>query len=147
MNDVRDKECRYRSAHFHSVTHEAYAVIAGSSTLRLGAGPLDDENHGVWTTLRKGDVIILPAGVAHASVDGDAAGGSEGEDAEDAEVYEYLGFYPRGSPQYDNNFCKASPEETEAKAEVARAVPVPEWDVVDGEAGSLVGIWGQAARR
>ena len=53
----------------------------------------------------------------------------------------------QGSPKYDNNFCKAGVEETRVKAEVARGVPVPGWDVVNGVDGPLCGIWREAANR
>lgn len=75
----------YTAHHFHSVTHECYAVFKGKTRLRLGKGPLDDENvPNVEVDLFTGDVIILPAGVGHSSISNDS---SEGE-------YEYLGLYP-----------------------------------------------------
>jgi uncharacterized protein YjlB len=48
---------------------------------------------------------------------------------------------PKGSPHWDNNFCKAGPEETQEKARVARSVPVPEYDPIYGKGGPLVEIW------
>jgi uncharacterized protein YjlB len=54
----------YPAHHFHSVTHELYAVFKGHSRLLLGRGPLDTEG-GVEVDLRVGDCIVLPAGVAH----------------------------------------------------------------------------------
>lgn len=54
----------YPAHHFHSVTHELYAVFKGHSHLLLGRGPLDEES-GVEVDLRVGDCIVLPAGVAH----------------------------------------------------------------------------------
>lgn len=50
----------YRTHHFHSVTHECYAVFKGSSRLLLGRGPLDDPALGREVTLTVGDIIILP---------------------------------------------------------------------------------------
>lgn len=50
----------------------------------------------------------------------------------------------KGSPKYDNNFCKAGKEETMMKAETARKVPVPEWDPVSGYKGPLYEIWSKA---
>lgn len=49
----------YTAHHFHSVTHECYAVFKGSSKLLLGSGPLDEEG-GTEVELSVGDVIVLP---------------------------------------------------------------------------------------
>lgn len=65
----------YTAAHFHSVTHECYAVFRGRSVLRLGVGPLDvaptdnqadppmpgDYNKkGIEVGLAAGDIVVLP---------------------------------------------------------------------------------------
>ena len=50
----------YRAHHFHSVTHECYAVFKGKSRLLLGRGPLDEEEGGVEVELSRGDIIVLP---------------------------------------------------------------------------------------
>ncbi|KAH6682851.1 hypothetical protein B0J14DRAFT_133085 [Halenospora varia] len=123
----------YRSHHFHSVTHECYAVFKGHSRLLLGRGPLDPENEDdLLLELKKGDAIVLPAGVAHCSV-------------ESSDDYEYVGLYPKGSPHWDNNFCKSNKEETQEKEANARAVPIPDSDPIFGIGGPLVGIWKAAA--
>ncbi|MFO8070047.1 MAG: cupin domain-containing protein [Alkalibacterium sp.] len=49
----------YAYHHFHSNTHEVLGCIAGRGTVQLG-GPDKDEY-----PLSKGDVVLLPAGVAH----------------------------------------------------------------------------------
>jgi uncharacterized protein YjlB len=59
----------YPAHHFHSVTHECYAVFKGHSRLLLGRGPLDPvDGEEVLVDLRMGDAIVLPAGVAHCSM-------------------------------------------------------------------------------
>ena len=57
----------YPAHHFHSVTHELYAVFKGHSRLLLGRGPLDaaSKDGDLTVELRTGDCIVLPAGVAH----------------------------------------------------------------------------------
>jgi uncharacterized protein YjlB len=57
----------YPAHHFHSVTHELYAVFKGHSRLLLGRGPLDEEREegDLVVELSVGDCIVLPAGVAH----------------------------------------------------------------------------------
>ncbi|KAN0112323.1 hypothetical protein V8E51_005274 [Hyaloscypha variabilis] len=117
----------YPAHHFHSVTHELYAVFKGHSRLLLGRGPLDQDS-GIEVELKTGDCIVLPAGVAHCCL-------------ESSEDYEYVGLYPEGSPHWDNNFCKADEQETKLKAANARAVPVPDSDPVFGAGGPLVEIW------
>jgi len=73
----------YEAHHFHSVTHECYAVFKGHSKLLLGRGPLDPEQEDdLIVKLREGDAIVLPAGVAHCLL-------SSSDD------YEYVGLYPK----------------------------------------------------
>lgn len=45
--------------HYHSNTHEAIAVIKGHTVLLLGG------EYGTQIVLQKGDLIVIPAGVAH----------------------------------------------------------------------------------
>lgn len=97
----------------------------------LGRGPTENEG-GVEVDLEKGDIIVLPAGVSHCSLTWE-------------DEYEYMGLYPKGSPHYDNNFCKAGPEETEEKAKNAKAVPIPECDPIYGVNGPLVDLWTKAS--
>jgi uncharacterized protein YjlB len=70
----------YPAHHFHSVTHECYAVFKGRSKLLLGKGPLDEEG-GLEVEIGEGDAIVLPAGVAHCCL-------------ESEEGYAYVGLYP-----------------------------------------------------
>lgn len=73
----------YPAHHFHSVTHECYAVFKGHSRLLLGRGPLDPAaNDDLLVDLKQGDAIVLPAGVAHCSL-------------ESSDDYEYVGLYPK----------------------------------------------------
>lgn len=67
----------YGAAHFHSVTHECYAVFSGSSRIRLGVGPLDmaslseddqskpspissNSTTGIDIEMTAGDIVVLP---------------------------------------------------------------------------------------
>jgi uncharacterized protein YjlB len=73
----------YGAHHFHSLTHECYAVFKGKSTLLLGRGPLDPaDKDDLVVDLKEGDAIVLPAGVAHCSL-------------ESSPDYEYVGLYPK----------------------------------------------------
>ena len=114
----------YPTHHFHSVTHECYAAFQGSSRMLLGRGPLDDRDGSVEVDVQAGDIIVLPAGVSHSNL-------------ESKDGYSYVGLYPKGSPHYDNNWCKADSNETAAKAANARAVPLPDFDPIYGRNGPL----------
>jgi uncharacterized protein YjlB len=52
----------YSTSHFHSNTHEVLAVSAGSAKLCFGGECNPDR---VEPVVEKGDVIVVPAGVAH----------------------------------------------------------------------------------
>lgn len=71
------------TAHFHPNSHECYGIFQGSSTLRIGRGQ-NDETGGVLIPVNTGDVIVLPAGTVHSSLD------SHGD-------YRYVGVYPKVS--------------------------------------------------
>lgn len=52
----------YTQSHFHSTTHEVLCVVSGRARLCFGG----EKNPGrVEPELNKGDVMIVPAGVAH----------------------------------------------------------------------------------
>jgi uncharacterized protein YjlB len=53
----------YQRLHYHSTTDEVLAVYSGSATLELG-GP----NVGRRLVVRRGDVVYIPAGVAHCAL-------------------------------------------------------------------------------
>src|SRR6186997_1642838 len=55
----------YDYHHYHSITHEVLGVYDGKVTIQLG-GP-----EGESVRLGKGDVIVIPAGVAHRNVKSD----------------------------------------------------------------------------
>src|SRR5437588_12963417 len=49
----------YSFPHYHSTSHEVLGVYRGSATLRLGG------ERGRNVAVQAGDVIVIPAGVAH----------------------------------------------------------------------------------
>ncbi|MEO5684893.1 MAG: hypothetical protein ABIQ88_19780 [Chitinophagaceae bacterium] len=49
----------YTYSHYHSNTHEAMGIISGSTIIRLGG------DTGICLEINKGDLLIIPAGVAH----------------------------------------------------------------------------------
>ncbi|KAB8337086.1 hypothetical protein FH972_021390 [Carpinus fangiana] len=75
----------YPMSHFHSTTHEVLCVVSGTALVCFGG----DENNGrVEPRLQKGDVVIIPAGVAHRLVSSEDVGGPE--------RFEMVGSYPVG---------------------------------------------------
>ncbi len=48
--------------HFHSIAHEVLGIAAGQVRVRLG-GPSGED-----VALRAGDVVVIPAGVAHCNL-------------------------------------------------------------------------------
>src|SRR5205823_12076938 len=54
----------YSFAHYHSTTHEVLGAYDGATTLRLGG------EHGKNVKVHAGDIIVIPAGVAHQNIGG-----------------------------------------------------------------------------
>jgi uncharacterized protein YjlB len=105
--------------HFHSTSHEALAVVAGTATIELG-GP-----QGQAFEVAAGDVLVLPAGTGHCRLDSSA----------DLLV---AGAYPRGQ---DWDLRRGDPaEHDEVLANIA-AVALPDTDPVLGADGPLVELW------
>src|SRR5438477_9884124 len=53
----------YSFAHYHSTTHEILGVYCGAATLKVGG------ERGRNLDVQSGDVIVIPAGVAHQKLD------------------------------------------------------------------------------
>lgn len=68
--------------HFHPNSHECYGIFRGSSTLLIGQ---IDAGQGAKIEVTAGDVVVLPAGTAHSSL-------------ESSSDYRYIGVYPAVSP-------------------------------------------------
>lgn len=58
----------YRESHYHSTTHEALAVFRGNARMRFGVSDDDNATDAVVLTVKVGDVIVIPAGVAHCAL-------------------------------------------------------------------------------
>lgn len=114
--------------HFHPNTHECYGIFQGSSELVFGEGGADEVGTGVRCTVSAGDVVVVPAGVAHASVTS-------------ADDYKYIGVYPEGSPKWRSEYGKRAVEDDDPLLNEIGAVPVPVCDPVYGHQGPAVKIW------
>lgn len=105
--------------HYHSTTHEVLVALKGGSHVQFG-GP-----NGITLLFEQGDVVIIPAGVAHRKVD-------------EGLSFSCLGAYPDGK-DYDMKFGKS--EEKELAEEQVREVPVPGSDPLYGSDGPLIKNW------
>ena len=110
----------YDYHHYHSTAHEVLGIYSGHATVQMG-GPA-----GIKLNLNKGDVIIIPAGVAHKNL------GS-------SEDFKCVGAYPHNAPDYDMNYGK--PGERPGTIQNIQKVPLPDTDPVYGTAGDLLAAW------
>jgi uncharacterized protein YjlB len=102
--------------HFHSTAHEVLAIVAGSVRVRLG-GPA---GHGL--EVRRGDVLVLPAGTGHRN-EGDSGN------------LLVVGAYPNGMSW---DLRRGDPDEYDEVVANIAAVPLPDSDPVGG---GLTALW------
>jgi len=114
----------YAHHHYHSSAHEVLGVAAGWVRVRLGG------EGGQTVQLRAGDVVVIPAGVAHKN---------EGASPDLLVV----GAYPRG--QSPDMRSPGAADHARALPQIA-AVPLPAGDPVHGSSGPLVERWRAAER-
>lgn len=109
----------YDYHHYHSTAHEVLGIYKGECKIQLG-GP-----DGIILELTKGDVLVLPAGVAHKSICA-------------SDDFKCIGAYPKGQ-DYDMNYGK--PEELERARKNISTLELPETDPVYGNEGQLLEYW------
>ena len=111
----------YGFHHYHSNAHEVLGVYSGSARVRLGG------EQGITRTVRCGDVIVIPAGIAHRRL-------SASDD------FRVVGAYPSGrSP----DLCRGRPDERPRADRNIAEVPLPPKDPVFGLHGPLQKFWPQ----
>lgn len=106
--------------HFHSTAHEVLGVARGEASVLFG-GP-----HGKVLTVRAGDVVVVPAGVAHCNQ----------HQSTDLLI---IGAYPDNGPGPD--LRRGKPAEHDTAAQSVAAVPLPPADPVTGTDGGLAELW------
>jgi uncharacterized protein YjlB len=110
----------YSYHHYHSTAHEVLGVYRGSAKVQLGG------KDGAVFEICSGDVVIIPAGVAHKKIGCSADFG-------------VVGAYPDGQ-RWDMNYG-GSGERPQADENITR-VPWPKMDPVYGVHGALLKQWG-----
>jgi len=105
--------------HFHSTAHEVLGIAAGAVQVAFG-GPSGQE-----VTVRAGDVVVVPAGVAHRNM------------GQSADLL-VIGAYPGGS---DYDIRRGDPAEHAAAVRAIAAVPLPKSNPVLGRDGCLRRRW------
>jgi uncharacterized protein YjlB len=111
----------YTFHHYHSTAHEVLGIHRGSVKVMLGG------EKGRIVSLSAGDVVVIPAGVAHRNV-------------EASSDYGVVGAYPTGTSP-DLQYGK--PGERPATDRTIASLATPS-DPVSGAGGSLPGIWAKA---
>jgi len=106
--------------HYHSTAHEVLGCYGGRARLRLGG------SGGVEVDIARGDVVVIPAGVAHQSL------GSSSD-------FAVVGSYPEGQ---DFDMMYGRPGERPAADQRIAAVPLPGSDPLYGPEGPLTQRWG-----
>jgi uncharacterized protein YjlB len=111
--------------HYHSITHEVLVALQGTAQVQFG-GP-----NGLSLTFEAGDVVIIPAGVAHKKI-------------EATDGFVCLGAYPGGA-DYDIRYGEEGDRAT--VEENIRRVALPGNDPIYGSDGPLVKHWAPSTVR
>ncbi|MGZ4053882.1 MAG: cupin domain-containing protein [Bacteroidia bacterium] len=105
--------------HYHSITHEALGVYKGKALLLLGGGK------GIPVVVEKGDVLIIPSGVAHKNLNPENS-------------VKCVGAYSPNK-NYDMNYGGTG-ERSRTNININK-VRLPSNDPVYGKSGSLKILW------
>lgn len=110
----------YNFPHYHSTAHEVLGCYQGAAKIRFG------HSNGITLIVEAGDVVVIPAGVAHQNLESSAN-------------FHVVGGYPEGQ---EADLLRGDPgERPEADKRIA-AVPLPIGDPVFGLEGPLFERWG-----
>ena len=109
----------YSFHHYHSLAHEVLGIYGGSAEVQLGG------ENGITLTVCRGDVVIIPAGVAHKNLGADSD-------------FRVVGAYPAGQSP---DMCYGKPGERPRADSRIAAVPLPRMDPVYGAEGPLKVQW------
>jgi uncharacterized protein YjlB len=110
----------YPFHHYHSTAHEVLGIYKGNARVQFGGekGPI--------LAVEAGDVVIIPAGVAHKNINS-------------SQNFRVVGAYPAG--QFWDMNCGKPGERPAADQNIAK-VPDPKTDPVYGDESPLLELWG-----
>ncbi|WP_175990621.1 cupin domain-containing protein [Bacillus sp. Marseille-Q1617] len=111
--------------HYHSNAHEVIGVMEGNAKVQLGG------DKGVEVTVRKGDVLILPAGTGHKKLSSSPG-------------FRVVGAYPDGAEYNMKEGCLK--ERPQVLIDI-KNVPLPDRDPVYGDKGPIIKYWLQNKTR
>jgi uncharacterized protein YjlB len=115
----------YSFHHYHSTAHEVLGVYRGTAKVQLGG------EEGVVLSIESGDVIVIPAGVAHKNLGASAD-------------FRVVGAYPAGqSPDMQRGY-RSSRGDSGVGSRIYQNianVPLPHADPLYGEQGPLMKYW------
>ncbi len=120
----------YSFHHYHSTAHEVLGVYRGTAKVQLGG------EEGVVLAVEPGDVVIIPAGVAHKNL---------GTSAD----FCVVGAYPLGQHPDMQRGYRSLGEKSEERSRIYQAianVPLPQADPIYGEQGPLMEHWAAATK-
>ncbi len=109
--------------HFHSIAHEVLGITRGTAQVLFG-GP-----SGKAMPVRAGDVVVIPAGVAHCNVS-------------QSKHLLVVGAYSGGR---DYDVLHGDPAAHDAAVQAIAAVPLPVCNPVTGRTGSLCKLWSSSS--
>ncbi|KTD47873.1 Cupin domain protein [Legionella rubrilucens] len=109
----------YDFHHYHSNTHEVLVIISGECQVQFGG------DNGSIYTVKQGDVVILPAGVAHKSLSM-------------TDNFRCIGAYPF-DVGIDMNYGNS--EEYLQALKTIKEVGLPKKDPIFGEKGLIFNYW------
>lgn len=109
----------YTFHHYHSTAHEVLGIYSGWVKAQFGGST------GKVIYAKKGDVIVVPAGVSHRNI-------------EQSSDFRVIGAYPKGQ-MWDMNYGNKG-ERPLADRKICE-VPLPDKDPVFGKNGPLPQLW------
>lgn len=113
----------YAFHHYHSTAHEVLGVCAGQAEIQLGG------DKGLRQVVHTGDVVVIPAGVAHKNL------GS-------SQDFSLVGAYPRGQAP---DLCHGHADERPRADQTIASLPLPACDPVYGTDGPLMESWSRCS--